>query len=199
MINKYLCPRCGYETDHKPSMYNHLYRKKKTCSITIDNIDLTDEIKQYILDNRVYNVEQLNKSVKKNVYEELVDLRIEIAILKNKKNEKFYQVIVEKYLKGTHSQNIHGRTDVTNDKVHAEIKTLCDYKHAIGQVQAYNKGDPKEELHIYLFDDNNKKQLSIAAEYIKFLNIKLFTFTVSSEKVEIIEYETKEIKFTHIV
>ena len=54
-------------------------------------------------------------------------------------------------------------------------------------------------MHIYLFDDDNKKQLSIAAEYIKFLNIKLFTFNVTREKVEIIEYETNEIKFTHIV
>jgi len=180
-------------------MYNHLYRKKKTCPITIDNIELTDEIKQYILDNRVYNLNKPKSSAKKNIYEELANLRIENAILKNKKNEDFYQGIVEKYLNGKHSRNIHGITDVTNDNVHAEIKTLCDYKNAVGQLFAYNKVDPRKELHIYLFDDKNKKQLCIAAEYLKSLDINVFTFNVTCEKVEIIEYETNEIKFTHIV
>ena len=181
---------------------------KKKASYTmnmVDSIELPDYAKKYMLDNNIYEVNGKYVSAKQNIYEEFEDLQsknanllIENAVLKNKKNKKFYQSIVKKYLKGTPSRNCHGITDVTNDKVHAEIKTLCDYKTAIGQVQAYNYVDKKEELHIYLFDDDNKKQLSIAAEYIKFLNIKLFTFTVSPEKVEIIEYETKEIKFTHI-
>jgi hypothetical protein len=180
-------------------MREHLYMKKKPCPKIINNIELTDEIKQFILDNRVYNLNKPKSSAKKNIYEEVANLRIENDILKNKKNEDFYQAIVEKYLNGKHSRNIHGITDVTNDYVHAEIKTLCDYKHAVGQLFAYNKVDPRKELHIYLFDDKNKKQLLIAAEYLKSLDIKVFTFNVTREKVEIIEYETNEIKFTHIV
>lgn len=56
MCEKYGCPRCGYETDIKQSMNLHLYKKKKPCPATVNNIELTDEIKEYILNNRVYKI-----------------------------------------------------------------------------------------------------------------------------------------------
>jgi hypothetical protein len=73
-------------------------------------------------------------------------------------NKDLYQLIVEKYM--------NDKTDV-----HIEITKLCDYKYAIDQIIAYNEADPRKELHIYLFDDKNKKQLLIAAEYLKSLDI----------------------------
>jgi hypothetical protein len=187
---------------------------KKKASYTmnmVDSIELPDYAKKYMLDNNIYEVNGKYVSAKQNIYEEVEDLRsknanllIELAVLKNKKNEKFYQVIVEKYLKGTHSRNIHGITDVTNDYVHAEIKKICDYKTAVGQLLAYDSADQKKELHIYLFNDENKEQLDNVSVCLKSLksrysiNIQLFKFNVTDDKVEIIEYETNEIKFTHI-
>lgn len=50
----YTCFRCGYETDSKSHMHKHLFLKKKVCPQTLHIIELTDEIKQHILDNRIY-------------------------------------------------------------------------------------------------------------------------------------------------
>ena len=53
----YTCICCGYKTSHKPSMYNHFYKKTKHCPKLINDIELTDEIKQYILHNRIYKTQ----------------------------------------------------------------------------------------------------------------------------------------------
>lgn len=53
--NDYTCPRCGYMTDHKGSMRRHLYcTKRETCPSYNHPIELTVEIKEHILLNRVY-------------------------------------------------------------------------------------------------------------------------------------------------
>ena len=52
----YQCPRCGYQTCQKGHMRSHLYNTKKPCPSSKNDIELTDEIKNYILDNRVYNM-----------------------------------------------------------------------------------------------------------------------------------------------
>ena len=51
----YLCPRCGYQTDHKNFMRNHLYTLKKPCAGKVMAIDLTDDIKEHVLANRVWH------------------------------------------------------------------------------------------------------------------------------------------------
>lgn len=50
----YKCARCEHEADHKSHMYNHLYKRKKKCTEK-NPVDLTDEIKQYILDNGTWH------------------------------------------------------------------------------------------------------------------------------------------------
>lgn len=50
----YECIRCGYNTDSKSHMHKHLFLKKTPCPQTKNLIVLTDEIKQHILDNRIY-------------------------------------------------------------------------------------------------------------------------------------------------
>jgi hypothetical protein len=123
----YTCPCCGYTTTNKTDMRRHLYSNIKSCPKLLNDIELTDEIKDYILANRVYDP---NKKIitTPNLLEKLGNLQIENAILKNKKDESFYQLIVEKYLGGTHSRNKNGITDVTTDKIHAEIKRWKFYK-----------------------------------------------------------------------
>lgn len=51
----YSCPRCGYKTNHKAAMKKHLYDLKKMCPALLKgNVDLTDEIKECVLQNRVW-------------------------------------------------------------------------------------------------------------------------------------------------
>ena len=50
----YTCIRCEYETKYKTNMHKHLFYKNISCPQTRNLIELTDEIKQHILDNRIY-------------------------------------------------------------------------------------------------------------------------------------------------
>lgn len=52
----YTCPRCNYTTSKKTYMYKHLFTLKRICPGHKSSIELTEEIKQYILTNRIYVV-----------------------------------------------------------------------------------------------------------------------------------------------
>jgi len=43
-----------YDTMQKTGMSRHFYKKKKTCPATRKDIELTDEVKEYVLNNRLY-------------------------------------------------------------------------------------------------------------------------------------------------
>lgn len=52
----YTCVRCGYSTSEKGRMKKHLYCNKKDCPASRIDIIMTDDIKEYILINRVFHV-----------------------------------------------------------------------------------------------------------------------------------------------
>lgn len=54
----YECPCCGYTTSQKANMRFHFYNLKKPCPKTDNNIELTEEIKEHVLSNRVYKIVQ---------------------------------------------------------------------------------------------------------------------------------------------
>ena len=56
----YTCPRCSYTTAYKNDMFKHLYKLKKLCPGQDSNIELSEEIKQCVLDNRVYIPEKVH-------------------------------------------------------------------------------------------------------------------------------------------
>lgn len=62
VLKHFQCPRCGYHTDHKSHMYNHLYKRKKTCHTMKSMIDLSDDIKEHIINFGKYHLEPLPKS-----------------------------------------------------------------------------------------------------------------------------------------
>jgi hypothetical protein len=55
-IIPYTCPRCDYKSKDKYNIRNHLYKRKKKCPALENDIELTNEIKEYILENRVYKI-----------------------------------------------------------------------------------------------------------------------------------------------
>lgn len=56
MKKPYKCPRCGYETPLKSDMRKHLYKLKKVCPGQVNDIDLTEEMKEKILLNRILHM-----------------------------------------------------------------------------------------------------------------------------------------------
>lgn len=52
----YCCIRCGYTTEKKYHIHKHLYLLKKQCPTISNDIELTNEIKDYIIANRIYKI-----------------------------------------------------------------------------------------------------------------------------------------------
>lgn len=50
---EYKCPRCGFQTNQKNMMRRHLFLLKKQCPGIFQDIELTHEMKDYILANRL--------------------------------------------------------------------------------------------------------------------------------------------------
>lgn len=50
----YNCPRCDYQTSHKATMRRHLYHSVRPCPGTKSYIELTEEVKGCVMDNRIY-------------------------------------------------------------------------------------------------------------------------------------------------
>lgn len=68
----YCCIRCGYTTPFKKNMRIHFYKKKKPCPASHNDIELTDDIKVYILANRVYHIPSTNKdTIIINAYQQI--------------------------------------------------------------------------------------------------------------------------------
>ena len=59
--DNYLCVRCGFNTKIKNDIRRHFYNLKKICPATKNNVELTEEIKEYILNNRIYIIPKPTK------------------------------------------------------------------------------------------------------------------------------------------
>ena len=66
----YQCPRCNYQTEHKTNMRNHLYKNKKPCPATHKDLEITEDIKEKILNNRIYR--SANKKNQQSVINNIV-------------------------------------------------------------------------------------------------------------------------------
>jgi hypothetical protein len=108
MTNLYCCPRCGYDTLQKYKMKRHLYDTKNLCPVLQVDVELTDDIKLYVMENRVY--EMVENPV---LAQQTRKLDIETAMMNNTMNRQFYQNITEEYLQGTHKTLECGITDIT--------------------------------------------------------------------------------------
>ena len=199
----YCCPRCDYNTNQKNMIRRHFYVNKKICPALVSDIELTEETKQYVLENRVLNKD--NKESKRAKTKDttssnrIKQLEIELAMSKNIKNENFYQNITEIYLKGTHKTLVCGITDITTEHCHAEIKKWEDYKYAVGQLITYNFFDPKEAKQLYLFGTISKKLKKVVCELCEGLNIQLFTYIINNNIVQIQNVLTEEVVYDYHV
>ena len=98
--------------------------------------------------------------------------------------EEIYQKALEKYLHGSHCKFKNGVSDVSNDKLHAEIKIVNSWKSALGQLLYYNYASPKDELHMYLFGKKpNNLDLKELATFLKSYNVTLFYMELKNETI----------------
>lgn len=169
----YRCPSCMYETDKRHSMISHFNDLKKPCPKLYD-IELTPEIKEHVLANRVYNPPSTTQSQHQQQDRRIKKLELELQTLKNKRSESFYQALLEKHLQGQHLAIPGvGVTDVTTDSLHAEIKGWSDWKAGLGQLMAYNHGAPRKTLQMYFFGPRAKDSENVV-RVLRDLGIEAF-------------------------
>lgn len=185
-MQNYCCPRCGYEIDRKSSMMTHFTILKKPCPCLKSTIELTEEVKEYVLANRVYNTKLLQAVHPPSV----ANLKRELMFYKNRKDEKFFQTVLEDALNASHKHLRTGITDITTDTFHGEIKEWKDWKAALGQLIAYNAEDPLPNMHMYLFGRYNQKAKTAAKETLAQLNIQAFECLITENGVSIVDLAT---------
>lgn len=180
---KYVCQFCQKRYTSRQGLYVH---KKQT------HLDIIITTKQEI-DKQL--------EVAKNVEKESVikQLQLDLMYYKNKKNESFYQAIVEEYLQGTHKKLTCGITDITTDDCHAEVKEWCCYKEAMGQLMAYNSCDPKSRLEIYLFGKYEEKSKNKASQIMHDTNHIVYEFVHIDNGVDIMRLNDKSIVYQYRV
>ena len=67
----------------------------------------------------------------------------------------------------------NGITDITTPKKHIEIKEYTMWKHALGQILAYDYYDPKEKLEVHLFGEYPPEKKEIAKAVFDKYNITI--------------------------
>lgn len=57
----YTCIRCGYTTQDRAKIRRHLYDMKRPCPTDVNDIELTDAIKEHIVDFRIYHMPKVEQ------------------------------------------------------------------------------------------------------------------------------------------
>jgi len=95
-----------------------------------------------------------------------------------KKNEKYYQQLLERLLGAKHLyiQGV-GYTDLTTDDAHIEVKKWSDYHVVPGQLAKYNHVAPRARQCAYFFGPTpDKKRLALIRDLMGKFSIEMFSF-----------------------
>jgi hypothetical protein len=95
---------------------------------------------------------------------------------KGEKLEKYYQVLLEKHLNAKHTRLSCGITDLTTSEYHIEIKRWSQYKHALGQLTAYNNEAWRSKLYVVFFGKISDKLKTKVIELFHIKGIGVYSF-----------------------
>ena len=218
----YDCEYCGKKFNSCPNKSRH----KKTCKQTPINLPQTNtsmtlkeqDIQQEMDSNCSINIHSKTSELHRLVDDiiaqqnnEIVSLkkelektksmlnttRLEMAFLKRKKNEDFYQALMEQHFNATHKNLDSGITDITTADAHYEIKRWSCWKEAYAQLILYNDDDPKEHMYACFFEMcSDKLKNKVHEKFIKY-NIKCLEFREDDNCISLCDLISGEIKFTY--
>jgi hypothetical protein len=157
----YECPRCGLCTTYKTHMKKHLYHNKKPCPAIKFNIDLVDEIKECILDNRIYHVYKepnvMNHNINNynTIYNFISNLDHQSKLERYCKYKNIQLITFEDQVCNTFSKQIADLDNCTK-KSGAIRMTTCDLLETIDKV---TKATNIEDNNVYF--DSSKDKIKI--------------------------------------
>lgn len=172
----YQCPCCGYKTLQKAHMHKHLYQLKRQCPKTFQNVELTEEVKQCVMVNRVWSAkhEQQHYPAVVNVTQiinnyntvnnfitnmETLDKLNKYASYKGIEINSFDQTVSKKYAKRIH------KLDNDSFKYMFELKIQQFYEIVDEVSSVYNMNGGLEDLNIIHDSKSNKLKLYLSGEW----------------------------------
>ena len=213
-----------YDCDFCDKKFNdpsNRIRHKKTCKQNPVNLPQTDTITHEDIEEEVYQEEQQDENKTEETLkleniiarqnDKILSLRdelqkaqqiiqrqkLEFTFLKKKKNEDFYQGIMEQYFNATHKTLDSGITDITTDDAHYEIKRWNCWKEALSQLILYNDDDPKEHMYACFFEMCSEQQKNkVQSKFAKY-NITCLEFREEKNSITLCDLESGEIKLTY--
>jgi hypothetical protein len=189
-ITSYICPFCTRYYSSSSSLSHH----KKICTQQLESRVPVSVINN---NNTTINITNNNSSSDDNLKKRIQELERQVQrILQQNRNEAYYQNIIERYLGNTHENlcigdALMGTTDISTPTLHAEIKSWKKWKHAMGQLMAYDACDSRTHCHAYLFGRYDEDHKKAATDIMKKYRISVFDCLDNENGVEIIEYETE--------
>jgi hypothetical protein len=143
-MSLFTCYRCGHQTKGKNDMRKHLYNRKNDCPALslVNDIELTNNIKEYILKNKVYHVPKNINNSKPEIINNIESYDY-IYMIRPKENVR-------------HNENIYkiGKTKVKNPELN--ISRLTSYgkgTELINILQCFNCDILEKEI----INEFNKK------------------------------------------
>lgn len=167
MKNKpYTCPRCAYVTSLKSDMFKHLYKLKKVCPGQDSNIELTQEIKECVLSNRIYIPKKGNNPSTiinnyNNITNFIAGLDMVDKLSKYMKHKNIDLICFEQSIEDKYSKTVK-RLESDSWKYGFELKRddLLDIIDQISKVElTVDSVKTFEDLNIYY--DKNADKLNI--------------------------------------
>lgn len=128
MVDPYKCIRCGYRTKNKTNIKKHLYERKTQCPASRNKIELTNEVKEEIMINRVYHIPKEKKEIKPTTINQQFN---NYNILNNIVSSIDTIEKLDKYTKFTETRITGIEFDV-NDKYDNKIKRLEGNRYKYG-------------------------------------------------------------------
>ncbi len=116
----YTCIRCGYTTIQKNSIKDHLFNRKNECPAIENNIELTIDIKNYILKNKIYKAPKIIRE------EKLLKEKIDIIKLPNN-NYLHYIYLIRCKENVRHNENIYKVGKTISKELTINLKRLTGY------------------------------------------------------------------------
>jgi uncharacterized protein VirK/YbjX len=112
--------------------------------------------------------------------------------LKTKKNEEFYQNILEKHFNASHKVLETGITDITTDHAHIEIKRWNCWREAFAQLLLYNSSEKKENLIACFFGEYQQSAKDIAVKSLQGQSIECYEFKHNVDNIELVNMDSKD-------
>ena len=175
----YTCFCCGYVTSNKSNMVQHFYKRKTPCPKTVNNVELTEEIMQHILKNRIYIpvaivLPAAPKKVVNNItYNTINNFVCSLDPVEKIKKYFDYEDIDLIEFESSVSDIYHNRAHkLDSGKVYSEFKlTHCNFLEIINEISSICDGKlenlniiyDQKMNHIKLYDEGKWKEYLLAS------------------------------------